>query len=86
MQFAEQDSQLSEQDYNAATVQYNEMNLLLAKQQSKLNALEQEQQFKERQFVDLQVQIAQSETQHTETVSEISQCTETVSATEADLL
>ncbi|MBN8836097.1 MAG: chromosome segregation protein SMC [Sphingobacteriia bacterium] len=86
MQFAEQDSQVSEQDYNIATTQYNEMNLLLAKQQSKLNALQQEQQFKERQFVDLQVQIAQSETQHAETITETASCSEKVNETEAVLL
>ena len=43
----------AEADYNEATSQYNEFNLNVTRQQSKINALKQELEFKNNQLNDL---------------------------------
>ncbi len=43
-----------EAEYNEATRQYNEFNLNVTRQQSKINALKQELEFKSNQLNDLQ--------------------------------
>ena len=50
-------SKSAEADYNEATRQYNEFNLNVTRQQSKINALKQELEFKNNQLNDLKQQI-----------------------------
>ncbi len=57
LKLVEQDYKLAEQDYQQASAQYNENNLQLTRQQSKINALQQELTFKQNQLNDLHLQI-----------------------------
>lgn len=68
----------TEQEYNDVNRFYNDHNLQLAKQQSKVNALSQELQFKTRQFSDLSAQIESSNTQ-------LKQSSENISTTSQEL-
>ena len=58
--------QAAEQAYHLASGEFNEMNLQLTKQQSKIEALQQEVVFKENQLNDLHAQIQSNTTQLTE--------------------
>ncbi len=61
----------AEQAYHFATAQFNETNLLLTKQQSKLTSLKQELLFKENQLNDLHEQIKSNTAQLSESGAEI---------------
>ena len=63
LQLVEMDYATAEQEYNFATVTFNDSNLLFAKQQSKLVSLKQELEFKSKQLSDLTVQVESSATQ-----------------------
>ncbi len=71
MKLVEQDYRGAEQEYNAVNVLYNEHNVLLARQQSKVNALQQELEFRSRQLKDLNVQIENSDKQLKESLQNI---------------
>jgi chromosome segregation protein len=58
--------QAAEQAYHLASGEFNEMNLQLTKQQSKIEALQQEVIFKDNQLNDLHTQIQSNTTQLTE--------------------
>ena len=58
--------QAAEQAYHLASGEFNEMNLQLTKQQSKIEALQQEVLFKENQLNDLHAQIQTNSVQLTE--------------------
>ena len=73
MQGSEEAYALAEQEYNFAQAQYNDSNLQLTRQQSKVSGLKQELEFKGNQLKDLQVQIAQSDGQLQETSTSISE-------------
>lgn len=60
LQVIEMDYATAEQEYNFATVGFNDSNLLFAKQQSKLVSLKQEFEFKSKQLSDLTVQVENS--------------------------
>jgi len=72
-QVAEQDYGSAEGEYNAATGVFNESNLLFTRQQSKLQALQQEFEFKSKQLNDLKLQIASSNEQLSEAAANITQ-------------
>lgn len=61
----------AETGYNDALRQFNDFNLTVTKQQSKINALKQEQEFKNNQLNDLKLQIGENTNQHAETESNI---------------
>ena len=63
LQVIEMDYATAEQEYNFATVGFNDSNLLFAKQQSKLVSLKQELEFKSKQLIDLTVEVENSATQ-----------------------
>ncbi len=63
LQVIEMDYATAEQEYNFATVGFNDSNLLFAKQQSKLVSLKQEFEFKSKQLSDLTVQVENSTAQ-----------------------
>ncbi len=63
MKLVEQDYIAAELEYNLANASYNENNLAFARQQSKVNALQQELEFKTNQLIELNTQIELSTTQ-----------------------
>lgn len=72
--------------YNEASRIYNDFNLNLTKQQSKVNALKQELSFKNKQLDELIVQIEQSDSQLKQTAGQISESEEALKTTEASLV
>lgn len=61
----------AEAEHQQALLQFNEFNLSVTRQQSKVNALKQELNFKQNQLNDLNTQIEQSTTQLSDAVSNI---------------
>lgn len=61
----------AEEDFNTLNKKYHETNLGLARQQSKIQSLKQELDFKTRQVNDLQKQITDSNSQLTEAVGQL---------------
>ena len=70
---AEETFKLEENNYNEASRQYNEFNLQVTKQQSKISALKQELEFKNNQLKDLQTQIETNTSTLSETAENIFQ-------------
>jgi chromosome segregation protein len=70
---AEETFKLEENNYNEASRQYNEFNLQVTKQQSKISALKQELEFKNNQLKDLQAQIETNTSTLSETAENIFQ-------------
>ena len=75
-----------EGNYNAASTQYNEFNLQVTRQHSKINALKQELEFKTNQLNDLKGQIDTNSNQLSETHQNIIQSGELLSCTEEELI
>ncbi len=73
LSYAEESFRAAESHYNEATQQYNEFNLQVTKQQSKINALKQELDFKSNQLNDLQQQIENNSTSLADTSASIEQ-------------
>lgn len=71
--------------YNDANRQYNEYNLLVTKQQSKIAALKQELDFKSNQLSELKHQIENNTSQLSDTRQQIEQCIEQLEQVEAEL-
>ena len=63
LQILEEDYTISEQSLNSVNLLYNEQNLQIAKQQNKINALQQELDFKGKQISDLNIHIGNSKQQ-----------------------
>lgn len=72
-QSAEQDYASAENEYNSATGIFNEHNLQFTKQQSKLQSLQQEFEFKSKQLSELRAQIESSNVQLSEAAANITQ-------------
>lgn len=70
---SDEEFRAAEATYNDATQQYNDFNLQVTRQQSKINALKQELDFKSNQLNDLQQQIEQNTTSLSDTSSSIEQ-------------
>ena len=75
-----------ENNYNEASGQYNDFNLQVTRQQSKINALSQELEFKNNQLKDLQVQIKNNTTTLSETAANIEQSAQQLKETEEELI
>ena len=71
--------------YNEANRQYNEYNLLVTKQQSKITALKQELDFKNNQLNELRQQIENNTSQLSDTRQQIEQCIEQLEQVEDEL-
>ena len=78
--------QAAEQAYHLASGEFNEMNLQLTKQYSKIEALQQEVVFKENQLNDLHTQIQSNTTQLEETKASIIDSDAALAQLEADLV
>jgi chromosome segregation protein len=83
---AEETFKSEENNYNEANNQYNEFNLQVTKQQSKINALKQELEFKNNQLKDLQVQIETNTASLSETAENILNSEELLKKTEESLV
>ncbi len=73
IQQAASDFATVEQDFNLAQQQYNNQNILLTKQQSKIENLKQELAFRAKQLADLQLQMDNNKSQLKETMAQISE-------------
>jgi chromosome segregation protein len=73
IQQAEEEFKAVEQEFNNATQQYNNHNLNLARQQSKLDGLNQELSFRTNQLNDLKRQIASNSEQLQQTASQLAE-------------
>jgi chromosome segregation protein len=78
--------QAAEQAYHLASGEFNEMNLQLTKQNSKIEALQQEVLFKENQLNDLHAQIQANSTQLTEASAAIVESKEQLAELELALV
>ncbi|MFM2360278.1 MAG: hypothetical protein RLY16_2271, partial [Bacteroidota bacterium] len=86
MQLVEQDYAVAEQEYNFATASFNDGNLQLTRQQSKVASLKQEFDFKSNQLKDLQIQVENSTRQLSESASQITETAEALAALETLLV
>lgn len=76
----------TETEYNQVTAQYNEFNLNVTKQQSKIQALKQELEFKTNQLTELNTQVESNSRQLEETSASIEQSSQTLAEIEDALL
>jgi chromosome segregation protein len=83
---AEESFKIDEQHYNEANRQYNEFNLQVTRQQSKISALGQELDFKNNQLNDLQAQITSNTTTLADTEANIGESTTHLSDTQEALV
>ncbi len=83
---AEEAFRVADAHYNEASRQYNEFNLNVTKQQSKINGLQQELEFKGRQLNDLKEQITNNTNQLAETATNIEQSSQSLKEVEENLL
>jgi chromosome segregation protein len=83
---AEEAFRTTEAGFNEASQQYNEFNLNVTKQQSKITALKQELEFKNNQLSDLQQQIENNTTSLADTRTSIDQSSESLKEIEEGLL
>ncbi len=73
-------------NYNEANNQYNDFNLQVARQHSKISALKQEQDFKTNQLNDLKNEIENNTQQLTETTEQTAQCSVQLQQTSEELV
>lgn len=83
MKLAEGDYFSAEEEYTSVNNKYNENNLLLARQQSRINGLHQELEFKNTQLSDLNLQIENSNRQLSESDKDITETSEALQQFEA---
>jgi chromosome segregation protein len=86
LQGVEQEYTLAEQEYNFVNASYNDANLQYTRQQSKVNALKQESEFKHNQLHDLRQQIDHSTVQLDESSSNINETSVLLEEVQATLV
>jgi chromosome segregation protein len=86
LQAGEEDYRGIEKEYNNAFAAYNEFNLQVTRQQSRINALVQEEEFKRNQLNDLRHQVDINASQLKQTTENISESTELLSTAENALV
>ena len=86
LQGVEQEYTLAEQEYNFVNASYNDANLQYTRQQSKVNALKQESEFKHNQLNDLRQQIDNSTVQLDESSANINETSTLLEEVQAALL
>ena len=85
LQSAEESYSSIEVEYNEINTKYNDLNLQVTREQSKINALKQELQFKSNQLADLRSQVEANTTQLKQTAEEILQSSEDLKGVEEGL-
>jgi chromosome segregation protein len=83
---AEETFKSSETDYNTALAGFNEFNLQVTRQQSRINALMQEMEFRNRQLRELKAQIENNASQLKQTIEQISTNEETLAIAQDELV
>jgi chromosome segregation protein len=83
---AEETFKHSEADYNTALARYNEFNLQVTRQQSRINALAQEMEFRNRQLRELKGQIESNASQLKQTIEQISTNEDLLAITQEELV
>lgn len=83
---ADQTYQTASGEYDEATKQFNEFNLNVTRQQSKISSLRQELDFKDKQLNDLRSQIEQNTIQLTDTAKAIEESAQLLRETEEALV
>jgi chromosome segregation protein len=86
MKFAGDEFLKAEQEYNEASALFNNHNLQLTRQQSKVNSIQQELEFKNTQFNDLTAQIAHSNFQLKESSESITVTSEELKSLEQEVI
>ena len=86
MKFAGDEFLKAEQEYNEASASFNNHNLQLARQQSKVNSIAQELEFKTRQFNDLKTQMDNSNLQLKESSQNIAVTSEELQELEKEVV
>ncbi|MBL7698154.1 MAG: chromosome segregation protein SMC [Chitinophagaceae bacterium] len=82
----EHDYKETEEKYNNASAEYNEFNLQVTRQQSRINALVQEEEFKRNQLNDLKTQVDTNAIQLNQTIENIGESNELLSTAENELV
>ena len=85
LQKAEGEYRIIENEQADAIKQFNEFNLTVSRQQSKIQSLRQELDFKNTQLGDLQTQMSDSENQLAEATASLSQSSESLQLIEQGL-
>lgn len=83
---SEHDYKTIEDQYNNANAEYNEFNLQVTRQQSRINALIQEEEFKRNQLNNLKTQVDSNALQLNQTIENIAESNELLSAAEEGLV
>ncbi len=86
LQQAEQEYATAEQEYSFANASFNDANLQYTRQQSKVAALKQEAEFKNKQLADLRQQITSSTAQLDESLASISETAVTLEGVQETLV
>jgi chromosome segregation protein len=86
LKLAEDTFKEAEADYNGSLSSFNDSNLQLTRQQSKITALKQEKDFKSNQLNDLLVQIETNTSQFKQTQESISESDEALSGLQDELV
>jgi chromosome segregation protein len=86
MHAGEEDYKSAEANYNTASEGYNEFNLQVTRQHSKINALKQELEFKNKQLNELKSQVAANAAQLEQTTSSIDESNQLLNSSEEALL
>jgi chromosome segregation protein len=81
---AEETFRTAEVSYTSALNQYNEFNLNVTRQQSKISGMKQEAEFRKNQLNDLRQQMETNAVQLSETVAAISKCVQSLEEAEND--
>jgi chromosome segregation protein len=83
---SEHDYKEAEEKYNSATASYNEFNLQVTRQQSRINALVQEEEFKRNQLSDLNQQVELNASQLKQTTESITESSDVLTTAENELV
>jgi len=83
---AEEDYKNAENDFSKSSENYNEFNLQVARQQSRITALKQELEFRNKQLYDLRGQIETNQSQLNQTNESIAESQQSLETAERELL
>lgn len=86
LKIAEEEFKSSEEAYNASFAEYNEFNLQATRQQSRINALVQEEEFKRKQLSDLEQQVETNASQLKQTTESIAESSGLLETAEGELV
>ena len=76
---------VEEQAFNGALADFNEVNLQMIQQQNRIAALKQEREFRNKQLVDLKIQIEENRFQLEQAIQQITESTESLHSLETAL-